>query len=328
MSEQRECRHVATASRQARCGGRRGGVWLWVVWLLVLLLSACGGQNVRTQAPDTQRPRVAAIDWGQAQTLTAMGMPPVAAAQVESYNTWVGAPKLPESVRDVGLRAQPNLELLAQIDPDLITITPMYAGLKPLLSRIAPVKVIGIYFDDQPVWQATLEATRALGRAVGRPEAAEQLIRQTKARIQKLEQQLPEDVPPLLVVQFQDARHVRVYAEGSLIDATLQRLGLRNAWDGPSTTWGTALVPLARLASIEHARMVIIKPFPVGVADTLAHNVIWQHLPAVTGQPVLTLDAVWSYGGLPSATRFAELLVAALTHTQADAASANRASAR
>src|SRR5699024_2281425 len=135
---------------------------------------------------------------------------PAAAAEIESYNLWVGAPALPASVRNLGLRAQPNLELLAQIDPDLITITPMYGGLKPLLSRIAPVKVIGIYGDDRPVWQATVEATRDLAQAVGRPQAAEPLIRETKRRIATAAQQIPDDLPPLLILQFKDARHARV----------------------------------------------------------------------------------------------------------------------
>src|SRR5699024_5779951 len=160
---------------------------------LVVLLVASGQSDGKTTGSD--RIRVAAIDWGQAQTLTAMGIAPAAAAQIESYNVWVGAPKLPASVRDVGLRAQPNLELLTQIAPDLITITPMYAGLKSLLSRIAPVKVIGIYGDDRPVWQATIEAARRLAQAVGQPHAAEELIRETRQRIAAAAEQIPDDMP-------------------------------------------------------------------------------------------------------------------------------------
>lgn len=291
-------------------------MWLWGIVLLTGMLSACGHAQNTQKLNSTDEIRVAAIDWGQAQTLTAMGVPPVAAGEVESYNTWVGAPKLPASTIDIGLRAQPNLELLAQIDPDLITITSMYAGLKPLLSRIAPVKVIDIYSDDSPVWEATINATRALGRAVEHPEAAERLICRTKAKIAALAEQLPANVPPLLIVQFKDARHVRVYGQGSLIDATLERLGLDNAWRGPTGPWGAALVPLARLASIKHARMVVVEPIPVGVADALEDSVIWQRLPAVDGQPVLRIPGVWSYGGLPSATRFAKLIVDALKHAE------------
>ena len=37
---------------------------------------------------------------------------------------------------------------------------------------------------------------------------------------------------PLLVVQFIDERHVRVFGRGSLFEAVMQRLGLRNAPGG------------------------------------------------------------------------------------------------
>lgn len=309
-------RHPAVNSamcfRYVRCWAR---LRLWgSVLLLAVMLSACSSARGSNSSDEL---RVVAIDWGQAQTLTAMGVPPVAAGEIESYNTWVGTPKLPASTVDVGLRAQPNLELLAQLDPDLITITSMYAGLKPQLSRIAPVKVIDIYFKDSPVWKSTIQATRALGQAVGHPDAAKRLIRETRAKIAALAKQLPENVPPLLIVQFQDARHVRVYGQGSLIDATLERLGLDNAWHGSTTTWGAALVPLARLASIKHARMVVVEPIPVGVTDALEDSVVWQHLPAVNNHPVLRIPGVWSYGGLPSATRFAQLITDALKHANA-----------
>src|SRR5699024_7703677 len=99
LSEQGQC-------RRARRSEHRKNPCLYVVLLLVVLLVASGQSDGKTTGSD--RIRVAAIDWGQAQTLTAMGIAPAAAAQIESYNVWVGAPKLPASVRDVGLRAQPN----------------------------------------------------------------------------------------------------------------------------------------------------------------------------------------------------------------------------
>ncbi|RUA22576.1 hypothetical protein DSL92_05165 [Billgrantia gudaonensis] len=43
---------------------------------------------------------------------------------------------------------------------------------------------------------------------------------------------------PLLLVQFLDARHVRIYGSNSLPGIVLERLGLRNAWDSPSSRWG------------------------------------------------------------------------------------------
>ncbi|MES1924762.1 periplasmic binding protein [Salinisphaera sp. T31B1] len=295
----------------------------------VVVAAAANGETGQDAAP----PRVAAIDWGQAQTLTALGVPPVAAAQTDSYNIWVGAPKLDAATRELGLRAQPNMELLSQLDLDLITITSMYASAEPRLSQIAPVKSIDIYQRSGDVWTNTLAATRELAAAVGRPAAAERLIEKTQRQIARYARQLDGDTPPLLVVQFMDARHVRVYGQRSLIDSTIEQMGLTNAWQQPTLMWGFALVPIQRLAAIDDALMVVMGPIPVGVEAELADSVVWQSLPTVRRGALVHIPGVWSYGGLPSTTRFARLIVAALadyagpaTADAADSASASSAS--
>ncbi len=266
----------------------------------------------QSESGATDIPRVAAIDWGQAQTLTALGVPPVAAGQIDSYNIWVGQPKLPATTQELGLRAQPNMELLSQLDLDLITLTSMYASSESRLSEIAPVKRIDIYQRAGDVWGNTLQATRELAQSVGRQQAGEQLIRDTEQQIATLAARLDDDTPALLVVQFMDARHVRVYGARSLIEATIERLGLTNAWQGETLMWGFALVPLQRLAEINDAVMVVMGPIPVGVEASLARSVIWQSLPIVRAGNVVHIPGVWSYGGLPSATRFARLIVDAM----------------
>ncbi|WP_353219350.1 iron-siderophore ABC transporter substrate-binding protein [Salinisphaera sp. S4-8] len=280
-------------------------------WLLGLALFFCampGG----AQAKDT--PRVAVIDWGQAQTLIALGAPPVAMSQIPAYNEWVAAPDVPDGVRDLGLRVQPNMELLSQLDIDVVTITSMYSGLRERLAPIAPVEMIDVYDGNGAVWDKTVESTRRLGALVGREAAAEALIDDTQARIAACAAQVPNDIKPLLVVQFMDARHVRVYTEDSLVGSVLKRMDIANAWQAGGNYWGFATVPLERLASIENARMVVVKPLPVGVAEEIESSVLWHHLPAVNNAPVLYVPPVWGFGGLPSASRFARVLVAALGH--------------
>ncbi|MES1947313.1 periplasmic binding protein [Salinisphaera sp. C84B14] len=289
----------AVPARRAICIG----------WLLGLALFFCA---VPAFARAEDAPRLAVIDWGQAQTLIAIGAPPVAMSQIPAYNEWVAAPDVPEGVRDLGLRVQPNMELLSQLDIDVITITSMYSGLSERLAPIAPVKTIDIYDGQGAVWDRTIESTRRLGALVGREAAADALVRDTQARIEACAAQVPEQSKPLLVVQFMDARHVRVYTQNSLIGSVLERMGIANAWQSGGNYWGFATVPLERLASIDNARMVVVKPLPVGVAEEIDTSVLWHHLPAVNNAPVLYVPPVWGFGGLPSASRFARVLVDAL----------------
>jgi ferric hydroxamate transport system substrate-binding protein len=108
-----------------------------------------------------------------------------------------------------------------------------------------------------------------------------------------------------------DERHVRVFGENGLFQAVLERLGLENAWQGDTNVWGFSLVGLEALIERE-ARLVVVEPYPTGVEEKLARSALWQRLPSVRDDSLITLPPVWSFGALPSARRFAELLVAAL----------------
>lgn len=263
-------------------------------------------------AGKAQAPRIATPDWGIAQNLIAMGVPPVGVGQAELYKQWVGYPSLPASVHDLGLRSQPNLELLSQLAPDRILITGFYTSLERSLSRIAPVSVVDVYSTPGNVWDKTVSAVKRLGDIAHRPDAARALIRRTRKDIQRAAARLPAHAGPLLVLQFVDAQHVIVFGRGSLIAATMKRMGLVNAWQGNTTRWGSATVPLSRLASIETGRVVVMGPVPVGVAGQLASSRLWHSLPVVHNAPVAYMPGVWSFGGLPSASHFARLVVEAL----------------
>ncbi|MDN3684049.1 hypothetical protein QW180_09115 [Vibrio sinaloensis] len=46
--------------------------------------------------------------------------------------------------------------------------------------------------------------------------------------------------------------------------------------------------------------------------EHLAQDRYWQYLVEQSGYPVLNLEAIWSFGGMPSALRFAHLITEAL----------------
>nr|WP_281505993.1 ABC transporter substrate-binding protein [Chromohalobacter nigrandesensis] len=283
---------------------------------LALLVLLAGSYNA--SAADT--PRIATVDWTIAETLLALGVTPVGVAQTDAYREWVGAPPLPDEVVDIGLRAQPNRELLAQLAPDRILLSPMFSTLAPSLGRIAPTDTVALYTPGSDLWTRLKSATREIAAIADHEAEADTLLAWLDAHLALLRQTLDtQDVSdrPLLVVQFIDDRHVRVFGEHSLYNAVMQRLGLENAWRGTTNYWGFATVGLKALAQYENARLVIVKPMPVGVEQDLETSVLWQHVPAVRSDDVLTLPPVWSFGGAPSAMRFAEHLSQALIDASA-----------
>ena len=255
---------------------------------------------------DSSAPRLATVDWTIAETLVSLGVEPVAVSQVAEYQAWVEQPALPDSVVDIGLRAQPNRELVASLDLDRFLLSPLFAALEPTLSRIVPVTTLSIYEPEGDLWQNLVTATREIADIAGVPARAERVVEAHRERIAQVRDRLPDTVPELLVVQFIDDRHVRVYGQGSLYEMVLERLELDNAWQGGTNLWGYATAGLEKLTTTGY--LVVVDPMPMGVEDHLASNRLWQSLPSVKAGQVLHLPAVWSFGGLPSAARFAEEL--------------------
>ncbi|MDF2402328.1 MULTISPECIES: ABC transporter substrate-binding protein [Aeromonas] len=290
-------------------------------WLLCLLAplglqaspaSQSAATDTARPSEHTQVPRIATVDWTIAETLLALGVTPLAVGDVSAYRAWVGEPLLPADVVDIGLRAQPNRELLAELKPDRILISPLAAPLAPTLSRIAPVQSIALYDPQTDLWQRLHEATLTIAALVNKTAEANELLTDLNRDLEQMKQTLPAELPPLLVVQFIDERHVRVFGRHSLFEAVMQRLGLRNAWQGETNAWGFSVASLEQFLSIPEARLVVVDPIPVGVSERLQEPGLWQHLPLVQQAPVLHLPAVWSFGGVLAAHRFATLLSEAL----------------
>lgn len=282
------------------------------VCLLGLLLPLALQAEPASTATGAAVPRIATLDWTIAETLLALGVTPLAVGDVSAYRAWVGEPLLPADVVDIGLRAQPNRELLAELKPDRILISPLAAPLAPTLSRIAPVQSIALYDPQTDLWQRLHEATLTIAALVNKTAEANVLLTDLNRDLEQMKQTLPAELPPLLVVQFIDERHVRVFGRHSLFEAVMQRLGLRNAWQGETNAWGFSVASLEQFLSIPEARLVVVDPIPVGVSERLQEPGLWQHLPLVQQAPVLHLPAVWSFGGVLAARRFATLLSEAL----------------
>lgn len=286
---------------------------------LFSLLARSGLLTICLLSFSTANAQWATVDWTIAETLLAIDAPVSSVAQQSDYHDWVGEPRIPEGATDMGLRSQPNLELLAQVPPEQILISPMFAGLRPRLERIAPVSSFALYSPGTDTWQEMQTLTRQLGELTERQSQAEQLIAETQALMATLGESSPlsqSEIAPLLMVQFMDARHVRVFGENSLYNAVLEQLALPNAWEQDTNAWGFSLVGIEALARYPEAMLVIIDPLPVGVEEQLAESGLWQQLPSVKKDNLLRLPPVWSFGALPSAQRFARELSAALEVAQ------------
>ena len=255
-------------------------------------------------------PRIASLDYGLAETLLALGVAPIAVAGARDWHRWVVEPALPAAVADLGSPLAVNLELLSLLEPDLILSTDFVQRQEPALARIAETRRITLYEEGAIPLERAREAALTLGGMLSREAAAEALLGEADRFFEHCRERAARlAVPPLLFVSFLDSPHARVYGGTGLYQSVLDRIGLPNAWQGETNYWGFATIGLEQLATNEDVHLVAIEPMDADVRLALDASPLWTRLPFVEAGKFSTLPPVMMFGALPSAMRFARLLV-------------------
>ncbi|AQU85028.1 hypothetical protein B2G49_01355 [Halomonas sp. 'Soap Lake  len=258
-------------------------------------------------------PSSIALSWTIAETLVALGIPPQGMLSPSKYEEWGSIRSLPESIFDIGLSAQPNLELITQLDPNIIISDGDLSRIDERLSRSYNTLSFSIYDSTLDTWNELTEFTKELSISIDQPNTAEDYINTIEAEIENLKYIIKDYKEPFLVIRALDKNHIRVYGENSLPQAVLDRLDLLNAWDRPTTQWGFTVVGVEELIGID-ARLVIVESGGLhdDIMNQLSNYGLWQHIPSIKEGTVITVPPFWIFGALPSAYQFANSLVTAL----------------
>ena len=83
---------------------------------------------------------VAVLEWQQTEDLLSLCVDPVAVADSKGFELWDSAEELPEGVKDVGTRGEPNLEALFSTNPDLVVVE-AYTAEDEILEQLAKYDV-------------------------------------------------------------------------------------------------------------------------------------------------------------------------------------------
>ena len=256
-------------------------------------------------------PRVATSDWTVAETLTAMGHPPVGVADRRVYDTWVNYPPLPKSTLEAGLRFQPNLERLYQIKPDFFVQSPWYASAKPQFEKIAPVYEVAFGTDKRHRRTRTQVATtRKLGKIIGDAPAAEKLVADTETLFARHRAALAAyRSRPLAWCSLPTAATCVFTAKPHCFRPCSTSSACKNAWTGASNEWGFANITLPDLAKLPpDTLLIVVKPHPPNTRRILENSTLWRRLPFSRAANRRIFALSWSYGGLPAMQQFANQL--------------------
>ncbi|MGY1725414.1 ABC transporter substrate-binding protein [Geodermatophilus sp. SYSU D01062] len=242
--------------------------------------------------------RVVVLDTGELDATLALGVTPVGAVRTDVSDELPGfvteAGVDPADIAAVGTIAEPDLEAIAALQPDLILSNSVrHADVYDQLAQIAPTVFAEAIGES---WQENLLLA---GEALGREEQAQDLLDGFAARAEEVGGLYGDPAQTeVSVARFLDGTTVRLYGEGSFIGAVLADVGF-------------ARPELQRTAET----FVEVSPEQVTQADgdllfygaygadgaTAAGQVtagpLWQSIPAVAeGRTVAVDDDRWFLG--------------------------------
>lgn len=253
-------------------------------------------------------------DWGNAATLTAMGYPPIATGDVRVWDRWVGKPALPSDTIDLGIRYQPNAELVAQLPVDLVIDNSFYQHARNLYGDVPAESIMFAAKGEIANWTDYTEPTRELGKLINKPKLAEDYIAKSKQDInpasERMQQRYP-NVKKFAVVQFADANNMRMYVANSLFQPALKGMGKELDVLGTGNQWGFVSIRMGDLAQLDNDTcLLIINPLSPITRAEIDDSLIWQRLGYGNERCVGELPPVWIYGGMSSLVSLANNLSA------------------
>lgn len=185
---------------------------------------------------------------------------------------------------NVGSMAEPNLEQIAQLQPDLIVSAKVrQEALYPQLAKIAPT-IFSV--STGPTWK---ENVVFLGEALGKKELAEEKVAEYEARAEAVGAAILEADPDLTysLVRFTGGDTARLYATDSFIGEIMTDMGIPRSEGAPDTT-ESIFVPLSQEQILEgDAGLVMVSTWapegPEGEASRdqaqkFTSNPLWQRL--------------------------------------------------
>ncbi|XNM69825.1 Fe(3+)-hydroxamate ABC transporter substrate-binding protein FhuD [Escherichia coli] len=281
-------------------------------FLAAMALSPLLWQMQKAQAAPVNAERIVALEWLPVELMLALGVTPYGVADIPNYRMWVNEPVLPDSVIDVGLRTEPNLELLTQMKPSMLVWSAGYGPSPKILARIAPGRSFAFSDGKQPLEQAR-RSLLEMAELLNKQDVAHRHLAEFDAYIDSLKPRfVSRGERPLLIMSLLDPRHMLVFGPNCLFQEILDRLGVENAWQGETNFWGSTVVGIDRLAAYKDVDVLCFDHGNAADMRQLAATPLWQAMPFVRANRVQNVPAVWFYGATLSAMNFARILDNAL----------------
>ncbi len=273
------------------------------------------GETTVSETPE----RIVVLEWSYTEILLSLGIQPVGVADIEGYEALVATePGIPETTTDVGTRQEPNLEVIASLDPDLVIgVEFRHEQIHDDLSNLAPTLVFDPWPETGDQLQRLEQTVDRIGQATGHDQAAQDALGELDATIDQGRQaltqaDLDDDRFVLSQVLAPQYGQFRLFQDHHAAVEIIQRLGLENAWDGGFGLNGFSTVDVEALDGVQDASFLYVPSSDASI-QRFQGNPVWDGLTFVQEERIYNLSGAWLLPGPLSGQAFVDLVVEAMT---------------
>lgn len=274
--------------------------------ILLALLSGCAysGGSTSTNTKEIKHlggvtkvsstpKNIVALEFSIVDNLYQLGIKPVGIADdadtqriIEPIKTFV------QGYTSVGKRAQPNLEVIQSVQPDLIIgDAKRHSEIYTQLSQIAPTILVK---SVEGTFSELEEAFKTIASVFGKEEKAAEVILKSNKRIEEVKQQLvgkgikTQTIMPIVP----EAKSINVHTSASYIGNVIEKLGLKHSTISSNVY---SEMTLEQLSANRPQIMLFMRKTEGTIIDTWKENSLYQSLPAVTLKNVHYVNPdIWS----------------------------------
>ncbi|MCX7601947.1 MAG: iron-siderophore ABC transporter substrate-binding protein [Meiothermus sp.] len=304
-----------------------GLVWMVLASLALAQAQPCAGRLVQHALGTTcvvgTPKRVVALEWTYVETLLILGVQPVGVADIKGYQEWVRIPiALDKNVVDVGTRAQPSLEVLTTLKPDLI-LAPAFRvqQIYPRLAQIAPTLTFDPFTEGGNQYAEMVRTFQTIAEVMGRSTQARTALTRMETRFAQARQTLQKAelfgqrfVLAQAFTSRQNLATMRLFTRNSLVSQVLEQIGLKNAWGDRPQPYGYTEVGLEALSQLKTDHFFYIVQENDNVFAGSSVEALWKNLDFVRSHRAYRLPGnTWTFGGPLSAEGLVGAVVGAMT---------------
>lgn len=236
--------------------------------------------------------KIVVLEWFFAEHLLALGMQPAGVPNIDEYNNWINIDKdLDESVQDVGTRAEPNLEAISRLDPDLIIAAKFrHEDILEQLEGIAPTVTFAPYSEDGSanLYDEMMNEFKTVAKIVDKEEEAEKELEELDQFYEEQKQKVEEaglmgaEYIATLAFSTQNSPVLRLYTENSIVSQVMGKLGFENAYKtDQAAQYGFNEVGIEALQNFQKDRMqflYVVQDDDNVFENQLKGNPVWEEL--------------------------------------------------